>query len=166
MTRRATASASPSAVRPEPLIQVRDAEPFDEPGWRALWRDYVRFYEADVPERITAHTWARILDPASPVDCLVAVAPGGERVVGFAVTILHEGTWTDRPVCYLEDLYVVPDMRGKGVGRRLIETLACRGRSRGWHRLYWQTHHDNTEARALYDQLARLTRFVRYDLDL
>jgi GNAT superfamily N-acetyltransferase len=163
MIRRAPA---PSAVRPEPLVLIRDAEPFDESGWRTLWRDYVRFYDAEVPERITAYTWARILEPASPLDCLVAIEPGSERVVGFAVTVLHEGTWTDRPVCYLEDFYVVPDMRGKGVGRRLIETLACRGRARGWHKVYWQTHHDNADARALYDQLADLTQFVRYDLDL
>lgn len=88
---------SSSCFKPDPLVLIRDAEPFDESGWRTLWRDYVRFYEAEVPERVTAHTWARILDPASPVDCLLALAPGGERVVGFAVTVLHEGTWTDRP---------------------------------------------------------------------
>ncbi len=149
-----------------PAVQISDAEPFHEAGWRALWADYVAFYKADVPERVTAHTWNRILDPASPVNCLMAVDTASERVIGFAVTVLHDGTWSEKPVCYLEDLFVAPAARGKGVARRLIETLACRGRSRGWHRLYWQTHDDNLTARGLYDKLARLTSFVRYDLDL
>lgn len=149
-----------------PGVVLRDAEPFDEAGWRVLWNAYVTFYNAEVPERITAHTWARILDPASPMDCLVAVEAETERVLGFAVTVLHDGTWTDRPVCYLEDLFVAPEARGRGIARRLIETLACRGRSRGWQRVYWKTNTENTTARALYDQVATLTNSVRYDLDL
>lgn len=147
-------------------VQIRDAEPFDEAGWRTLWAAYVTFYAAEVPERVTAHTWKRILDPASPMNCLMAVDAQTERVIGFAVTVLHDGSWSEKPVCYLEDLFVAEDARGRGVARKLIETLACRGRSRGWHRLYWQTHDHNATARVLYDKLGRLTNFVRYDLDL
>lgn len=147
-------------------LLIGDAEPFHEADWRRLWAAYVAFYKADVPERVTALTWKRILDPASPMNCLMAVDPATERVIGFAVTVLHDGSWSEKPVCYLEDLYVAEDARGRGVARKLIETLACRGRARGWHRLYWQTHADNATARALYDKLARLTSFVRYDLDL
>lgn len=149
-----------------PAVTIRDAEPFDEAGWRVLWAGYVRFYEADVPERTTARTWERILDPASPIDCLVAVEAETERVVGFAVTVLHEGTWTGRPVCYLEDLFVAADARNRGIARRLIETLACRGRSRGWRRVYWKTNLDNTAARALYDKVGRVMPSVLYEIEL
>jgi hypothetical protein len=39
----------------------------DERRWRELWDGYTRFYEREPSESITRHTWARILDPASPV---------------------------------------------------------------------------------------------------
>lgn len=149
-----------------PGVTIRDAEPFDEAGWRPLWAGYVAFHNAEVPERITARTWERILDPASPVNCMVAVDALTEHVLGFAVTVLHDGTWTDRPVCYLEDLFVADHARNRGIARALIETIACRGRSRGWRRVYWKTKSDNATARALYERVGREMPAVFYEIDL
>ena len=65
---------------------------------------------------------------------------------------------------YLEDLWVDPAARGTGIGRKLIETLIARSLDQGWRRVYWHTEADNAAARALYDRIAVLTPYVRYDV--
>ncbi|MGY0711272.1 N-acetyltransferase family protein [Azospirillum argentinense] len=145
-------------------ICVRDPVPEDEPVWRQLWAGYNAFYGATVPAEATDATWARILAPGS---CLFARL--GERdgaVVGFACAVLHPGTWSVEPVCYLEDLFADPGARGAGVGGALIRDLADLGRTCGWKRLYWHTRADNGVARRLYDRFTEADGFVRYTLVL
>ena len=149
---------------PETLIACRDCRAEDEADWRRLWAAYNRFYGAAIPELVTGTTWLRILDPAAPV--LSRFAERAGTVVGFSVSVLHAGTWTIDPVCYLEDLFVEPGARGHGIGRALIEDLIALARSRGWGRLYWHTQADNVEARRLYDRFTPADDFVRYRLFL
>ncbi|MGE4242151.1 N-acetyltransferase family protein [Ramlibacter sp.] len=139
---------------------IRAALPSDEPAWRALWRAYCDFYEADVGDEVTARTWKRILDPDSAVMCVVAEAEG--KVVGFAHCVVHENTWETQPVCYLEDLFVARTARGRGVGAALIEWLRNAMRAEGWARVYWMTKEDNAVARRLYDRYSKADGFVRY----
>ncbi len=156
------------------MITVREAGAQDEAAWRRLWAGYTRFYETDVPEPVTAATWRRMLDPAEPLFGRLAVrcADGGqgaqaapaEDIVGFAVCVLHAGTWTLDPVCYLEDLFVEPAARGQGAGRALIEDLIELCHTSGWSRLYWHTQAGNATARHLYDRFAPADDYVRYRL--
>jgi hypothetical protein len=46
-------------------LAIRDAQPADRAEWLRLWNDYLAFYEVQLAEEVTDHTWARILDPAS-----------------------------------------------------------------------------------------------------
>ena len=46
------------------MIEVRPIEPGDEPVWRLLWRDYLAFYETELPELVYATNFARLTDPA------------------------------------------------------------------------------------------------------
>lgn len=142
-------------------IRVRGIRPDDETAWRRLWAGYCAFYEVSLPAEVTAHTWRRILDPAVPVYAIAAEDRGG-RVVGIANYILHENTWTRTSVCYLEDLFVEPDVRGTGAGRALLDWLVAETRARGWSRLYWMTKEGNATARRLYDRYTRSDGFVRY----
>jgi len=141
-------------------LTIRSALPSDEQTWRRLWRGYCDFYGAAVSDEVTRRTWQRILDPDSAIMCVVAEVDG--KVCGFAHCVVHENTWEAQPVCYLEDLYVDPAMRGRGVGRALIEWLRNAMRAEGWARLYWVTHKDNQAARALYDEFTQADDFVRY----
>ncbi|MDO5621977.1 MAG: GNAT family N-acetyltransferase [Paracoccus sp. (in: a-proteobacteria)] len=143
------------------MPNIRDARPADEAAWRQLWAGYTAFYKTDVPPEVTAHTWARILDPASALSCRIIEING--TPAGFANHVLHEGTWVAAPVCYLEDLFVAPAQRGKGLGRALIQDLIDQGKAQGWSRLYWHTRRDNP-ARQLYDQFLQADDFVRYRL--
>lgn len=143
-------------------VTIRDAAPADEAAWRALWASYIRFYQAEVPDEVTAATWRRILDPEAPL--FARLAERGGAVAGFCVCVLHPGTWTTAPVCYLEDLFVSAEARGAGLGKALIEDLIGLARTRGWSRLYWHTRADNHTARRLYDRFATADDFVRYRL--
>lgn len=139
---------------------IRMAEPRDEARWRELWAGYVDFYRGSVPEEATAHTFARILDPASPVDCLVAERNG--RVEGICNYLYHDSTWSTQPICYLQDLFVDPAARGGGLARQLI--LACEeaAKAKGAFRLYWQTQEYNAPARSLYDTIVSRSSFIVY----
>ena len=139
---------------------IRSALPADEAAWRDLWRGYCDFYAVRLADAVTDRTWKRILDPDSAILCMVAEVDG--QVYGFANCVVHENTWESQPVCYLEDLYVVPAARGHGIGKAMIEWLRNAMRAEGWARLYWVTQHDNANARALYDRFAPTDGFVRY----
>jgi GNAT superfamily N-acetyltransferase len=139
---------------------IRSALPSDEAAWRSLWRGYCDFYGANVADAVTDRTWKRILDPDSAIMCVVAEVEG--KVYGFANCVVHENTWETQPVCYLEDLFVLPSARMRGIGRALVEWLRNSMRAEGWARLYWTTQQDNHEARKLYDQFAQADGFVRY----
>lgn len=144
-------------------FQIRDPEPADEMAWRDLWSQYNAFYEAVIPEAVTAHTWRRLLDSA--MEMYGRLATIADDVVGFSICILHASTWTVGPVCYLEDLFVAPEFRGRGCGRALIRDALERARAQGCLRFYWHTRAGNP-ARRLYDEFARADDFLRYRLDL
>lgn len=146
-----------------PVAIVRPLTKTDRDSWRRLWDAYIEFYEASVPEEVTQSTWDRLLEANSMIG---RAAESDGRVVGFSVSVLHESTWTSAPVCYLEDLFVDPDARGRGVGGALIEDLIGLGRERGWSRLYWHTRAGNSRARRLYDNFTQMDGFVRYRLNL
>jgi ribosomal protein S18 acetylase RimI-like enzyme len=78
--------------------------------------------------------------------------------------VLHSGTWTVDPVCYLEDLFVDPEHRGRGIGEALIRDLVATAKSKGWSRLYWHTRNSNAAARSVYDRFTLADDFVRYRL--
>jgi GNAT superfamily N-acetyltransferase len=142
-------------------IRIRPAVAADAAAWRRLWDGYCLFYEVSISAEITAHTWRRILDAASPIHAIVAQNEAGQ-VIGMANYIIHENTWEATPVCYLEDLYVDPALRAVGVGQQLIDWLVAQMPLQGWSRLYWLTKENNYRARGLYDKYTPRDPFVRY----
>jgi len=133
----------------------------DENRWRELWDAYNRFYEREPSEPLTRHAWSRIMDSQSPVHAVVAVDTAG-GVIGIANYIIHENTTCLTPVCYLQDLFVDPQVRGGGVGKQLIDWLIEEMKTKGWSRLYWNTKETNYRARGLYDKYTPHSGFVRY----
>lgn len=141
---------------------IRNPQPPDEQAWRALWSGYNSFYGASVPTDVTDVVWQRIVSNADAVFARLAV--DAVDAVGFAICVLHPSTWSTKPACLLEDLYVDPRRRGAGVGRRLIDSLREEAVRKGWAQLYWHTHEGNITARRLYDSYASADGFVRYTL--
>lgn len=143
-------------------LTIRDATSSDRDDWLRLWKAYLAFYKVDLPDDVTDNTWRRLLDPASRLSVRLAVLEGD--VVGFAIHHFHESTWAETPDCYLEDLFVDGTIRGKGIGRALIEDLIRICRENGWSRLYWHTDEANHRAQALYDSYVKSDGHIRYRL--
>ncbi len=140
--------------------EIRDALPEDKVDWLKLWNDYLAFYSVDLADDVTDHTWARIVDPTSRVSARLAIVDG--QVAGFAIHHFHDSTWVKTPDCYLEDLFIDSSIRGKGIGRALIDDLIAICRDKGWSRLYWHTNEDNERARKLYDSYVESDGHIRY----
>jgi ribosomal protein S18 acetylase RimI-like enzyme len=147
------------------MIHTRDLIAGDEARWRELWKDYLTFYGTDIAAAVTDTTWRRLQDPGEAA-MFSLVAESGGKVVGFVNCVLHLNTWTEKQICYLEDLFVDAAARNQGAGRALVEAVRERGRADGWHRIYWRTQNDNATARALYDTLADGTDWVTYEISL
>ena len=146
-------------------IEIRPVTAADHEQWQPLWQGYLEFYRASLPDSVTDLLWQRILDPAHEIHALVAERDGG--LMGLVHFFPHAHTWYADPVCYLNDLFVTPSVRGGGIGRRLIEAVTEQARQRGWAEVYWHTQGDNTTARVLYDSVTGGTDgFVNYTIDL
>lgn len=145
-------------------LTVRPATPDDFSRWKPLWDGYNAFYErvgpTALPDETTRVTWSRFFDAYEPMHALVAES--GDRLVGLVHYIFHRNTLYIAPVCYLQDLFTVQDMRGKGVGRALIEGVYQRAQAAGCQRVYWNTHETNATAMKLYDKIAEKSGFVVY----
>jgi len=142
-------------------VTIRPLRANDRTAWRALWQGYLAFYETRVDEDTYAHTFARLLDPGvDAMGCLIAEKGGAP--VGLVHFISHPHNWRIEDVIYLQDLYADPSVRGIGVGRKLIEAVYAEADRRGTPSVYWLTQDFNATARVLYDRVATLTPFVKY----
>jgi GNAT superfamily N-acetyltransferase len=133
----------------------------DEAVWRDLWTAYLTFYKSSVPEAVYQSTFTRLLgDDSADFNALVAEQDG--RVVGLVHYLFHRHCWRVENVCYLQDLYADPSVRGAGIGRRLIEAVYAAADDAGAPAVYWLTQDDNTAGRRLYDRVGQHTNFIKY----
>ena len=142
-------------------VEIRPVGPSDEHEWRRLWAAYLAFYETSLPEKIYALTFQRILS-GLPYEYAGFLALVDGRPVGLAHYLFHRSCWHENNVCYLQDLYADPDVRGQGLGRKLIEAVYEKAKSKGSTEVYWMTQEFNTTARTLYDRIADKTPFLIY----
>jgi GNAT superfamily N-acetyltransferase len=149
-------------------VVVRTVRREDYARWRPLWDGYNAFYGREgataLAGEITAATWERFFDTDEPVHALVAEHEG--RVVGLAHYIFHRSTSRLGDICYLQDLFTEEALRGKGIGRALIEAVYAAARAAGCSRVYWQTQSTNAAGRALYDKVAAHRGFIVYSHEL
>jgi len=142
-------------------ITIRPLQASDAPAWRGLWSDYLTFYNTSVAEAVYETTFARLIgDDDQDFHALIATA--GKRPVGLAHYLFHRHCWRVENTCYLQDLYTTPDIRGKGVGRKLISAVYAAADAAGAPSVYWLTQEDNQTARQLYDRIGTVTNFIKY----
>ncbi len=142
-------------------VSIRPVEPSDEAAWRALWRGYLDYYETVLDDEIYRSSFDRLTDPAvTDYHGLIALLDGVP--VGLVHYIFHRHGWQIEDVCYLQDLYVAPEARGTGAGRRLIEAVYAAADAAGRPNVYWLTQTFNTTARQLYDRVGTVTPFIKY----
>jgi GNAT superfamily N-acetyltransferase len=141
---------------------IRPLRPEDEADWRRLWTLYLEFYQTSVPEAVYAATFARLLGD-DPRDFHGLIAEVDGQPLGLTHYLFHRHCWKIEDTCYLQDLYVAPEARGTGLGRALIEAVYAAADAAGAPAVYWLTQDFNQEARQLYDRIAKVTPFIRYN---
>ena len=141
-------------------ITIRPIALNDKERWLDLFKQYIIFYKSSLSDEQFELNWQRLHSDFN-INGLVAELDG--QVVGLAHYIFRPSTWAEKDFSYLEDLFVDPSVRGKGVGRALIDELHKIAIERGSKRLYWTTAPDNETARKLYDKVA-ITDRVQYKI--
>jgi GNAT superfamily N-acetyltransferase len=94
-------------------IRIRPIAATDKERWLDLFKQYIIFYKSSLTDEQFELDWQRITSDFN-INGLVAELDG--QVVGLAHYIFRPSTWADKDFCYLEDLFVDPKVRGKGVG--------------------------------------------------
>ena len=128
---------------------------------------YQRFYEAEhVDSDRNRFFFRRFLAPSDDGE-LLAARDGSGQILGYACLYWHFSSLAAAETVLMNDLFVVPDTRGRGVGRALIEASADVARERGAAWLEWATAPDNHTAQRLYDSMtSEKSTWLEYELDV
>lgn len=148
----------------EPEVVCRSVTMEDFPDWSALFKGYLDFYHVQPEPDLVQRVWSWLHDDDHSMRGLVADA-GDQGVVGLA----HFTTWpltlVGADAGYLSDLFVRNDLRGRGVGKKLITEVKASCDKQGLPVLFWLTQETNYSGRRLYDQFTPKSEFVAYMLE-
>jgi ribosomal protein S18 acetylase RimI-like enzyme len=138
---------------------VRRAEVDDAAVVGRLLHDFNTEYDEPTPgPAALAERIAQLIDEGQ-----TTVLLGGDGPDGLAVLRFRRSIWTPGLECYLAELYVVPDRRGRGLGRALMEAAMDEARRQGADYMDLGTSEDDVAARALYESLGFSNREGRPD---
>ena len=133
-------------------FEIRDAVVADVPVILQLIRDLATYERAPDDVVATEKGLREVLFGSEP-SAKVVLALCGAEPVGFAVFFFNFSTWLGKPGLYLEDLFIKPEMRGRGYGRALLVHLAQIARRRGCGRMEWAVLDWNEPAIQFYRRL-------------
>lgn len=83
----------------------------------------------------------------------ILIAEYDKKIVGQAIFFKNFSTFLGKPGIYLEDLYVKPEMRGKGIGRALLDKIILLAKERNYGRVEWSVLDWNTSAIEFYKKI-------------
>jgi GNAT superfamily N-acetyltransferase len=139
-----------------PAMTLRPARPDDAALLVAMIRELAVFEKLEhlmvaTPESIAAHLFGP--RPAAEVVLAEVEAPEGLLTAGFALFFHNFSTFLGRPGLYLEDLYVRPQHRGRGIGKALLQHLGALAVERGCGRFEWSVLDWNVDAIGFYERM-------------
>uniref|UniRef100_A0A7E4ZZ94 N-acetyltransferase domain-containing protein n=1 Tax=Panagrellus redivivus TaxID=6233 RepID=A0A7E4ZZ94_PANRE len=135
-------------------ITIRPVAQADKAQFRALFQAYLIFYKSELPEIALDTTWNRFFDTNEPVNAAVAIDDAQpDKVIGFVTWVFHRSTWFVNDIIYLQDLFVDPESRNVGAGRKLIEHVYAEADKHNVPKVYWHTDSFNHRAQLLYTKV-------------
>jgi ribosomal protein S18 acetylase RimI-like enzyme len=133
---------------------VRRAELADAQAVGRLLHDFnTEFEEATPGPDLLAERIRQLL-----ADGQTTILIGGAGPDGLAVLRFRPAIWSENLECYLAELYVIPDRRGRGLGRALMSAAIEEARALGADHIDLNTSEDDVAARALYESLGFVNR--------
>ncbi|SOB91931.1 acetyltransferase (GNAT) family protein [Rhodobacter sp. JA431] len=134
----------------------------DRADWEALFRAYADFYKTEA-RAAEPQVWEWIQSETEPYWADIARDETGQALGLVQYSLMHRSL-SGGMVVYLSDLFTVPQARGKGVGRALIDHVRAFARDRGYSSVRWLTAENNEAARKLYDSYAPASGFILYSV--
>ncbi|MEM8649898.1 MAG: GNAT family N-acetyltransferase [Pseudomonadota bacterium] len=133
----------------------------DKKAWFSMWKEYVASSEVTTSNEVCEILYDRLLSgDLRECKCLIAEMSG--KPVGLAHYLYHRNTLTVEDTCYMIDLFVESDLRGKGVGRALVEMVHTTAKQNGIPSTYWETKDSNQNGRRLYEKIATKIPYIMY----
>jgi len=143
------------------MVIIRPFTQADRKAWNTLWKGYLDYYETELPPEMYDIAFNRMLS-GSEHEFHGLVAEKDGVLIGLVHYLFHRHGWKVEPVVYLQDLYVSQAARGTGTGQALIEAVYSAADAAGAPSVYWLTQDFNKPARTLYERVAHLTPFIKY----
>jgi GNAT superfamily N-acetyltransferase len=146
-------------------VEIRLARVDEIEEMLPLIRAYCEFYETEPDDEGLRRMFETLIGEPSQGAVFIARADG--RAVGFATLDWKWSSLKAARIGYLEDLFVDPEARGKGIADALIEVCAERCRKLGMPAMEWLTAPDNRRAQQVYNRTgAESGTYLEYDLEL
>ena len=114
-------------------VRVRRLQEKDKAAWLALFKGYIEFYKATLTDEVIEGTWQRLMAGQADFHIALVAVDAADQPMGLAHVLFHRSTWSPTQYCYLEDLFVDPEQRLKGIGRALIEATYKEADARKLH---------------------------------
>jgi GNAT superfamily N-acetyltransferase len=145
-------------------VRIRRYRPGDAKAFVSLVRALARYEKLKPPTPAAARRLVR--DVGRRVE--VFLAEEGGACVGYAIYLFTYSSFLARPTLYLEDVFVLPEHRGRGVGRAFFDALLREARRAGCGRMEWVVLDWNKPAIRFYDRLGAkpLSDWITYRLTL
>jgi GNAT superfamily N-acetyltransferase len=137
-----------AAMSSDPVI--RRARPADGPAFLGLVRALADFEKLPGPDDAAAERLLADAFAEPPRYELWVASVGADDIVAYAVTFATYSTFLARPTLFLEDLFVHPRARRRGIARRVLVHLEAEARARGCGRFEWMVLDWNVDAQNLY----------------
>ena len=144
-------------------ISIKSLGPDDALALAPLIAEYAQALKRGAPRRPDQFYAERILGDRT-AEVIGAEVEG--RLVGFAIYFDLPEIITGLRTGQLDEIYVHPDVRNQGIGRRMIEWLVSEGAKRAWSELRWIVPGRNAPAVALYDKIAEPADWKGYVLPI
>jgi len=145
--------------------RIRRAKKSDSLGFLSLVRALARFEHLKPPSAPAGRRMLRDLFERKTIHLLVVESPHG--LVGYVLYFFTYSSFLAKPTLYIEDLFVLEENRGEGIGRRLFLRCAKEATRRGCGRMEWSVLNWNARAIKFYERMGarRLNEWSVFRLD-
>ncbi len=144
-------------------MEVTSLKKDDREQWESLYYGYAEFYNMPMNQEILENIWSWIFDKNNKFYGLIAKNENGEAM-GFMHCRAMPSPLRGAEVGFLDDLFVAPKARGKGVVESLYEALNDFAANQDWPFVRWITAENNYRGRAVYDKVADKTSWQTYQM--